>query len=409
MNFTIQIKHLLQRYRSLVATIMLLLVVYAFIYSAIQQPLLSHNDWDSYSLEASQWLAGKLALEQDYPWLELAIFKDHYYVSFPPVPAIVQLPLIPFFQTKTPSNLLVTIYALLCGIVLFNLVSRKTKQRGVAAFWTFILMLGTNVLFMSVNGGVWFQAQMLSFLFSLLAIALMTGKSRIGWALSLLLWALSVGCRPFQILYGPVLFIMLIQHIREIGTKRSFPRTVIQAVPYLLAPFFIGVMLGIFNWLRFGNFLEFGHSYLPEFVRASDGQFSTTYLKDNLVRTTMGFPTIENGTVHFPRFGSFAFYVANPIFVIALFKSVFALRKRKIDLVAVVLWVTFIFHIGIFLTHKSLGGWQFGSRYFVDLLPYVFLLIYRIDLKPKVWDIALGLFGIVLNIYGCLWLFLNWS
>lgn len=29
-------------------------------------------------------------------------------------------------------------------------------------------------------------------------------------------------------------------------------------------------------------------------------------------------------------------------------------------------------HLMIVLCHRTLGGWQFGNRYIVDLLPYVF-------------------------------------
>ena len=35
-------------------------------------------------------------------------------------------------------------------------------------------------------------------------------------------------------------------------------------------------MMG-YNLARFGNPLEFGHNYLPEFTRAADGQFSFAY------------------------------------------------------------------------------------------------------------------------------------
>ena len=41
------------------------------------------NPYKSYSLQAMAWLNGRLDLGQDYPWLELAVFQERYYVSFP--------------------------------------------------------------------------------------------------------------------------------------------------------------------------------------------------------------------------------------------------------------------------------------------------------------------------------------
>ena len=42
----------------------------------------------TYNLQALAWRNGKLCLDQDYPWLELAIYEGKYFVSFPPVPSV---------------------------------------------------------------------------------------------------------------------------------------------------------------------------------------------------------------------------------------------------------------------------------------------------------------------------------
>lgn len=44
--------------------------------------------YNSYTLQALQWRKGQIALEHNYLYLELAIYHDKYYVSFPPVPTI---------------------------------------------------------------------------------------------------------------------------------------------------------------------------------------------------------------------------------------------------------------------------------------------------------------------------------
>jgi hypothetical protein len=71
--------------------------------------------------------------------------------------------------------------------------------------------------------------------------------------------------------------------------------------------------------------------------------------------------------------------------------------------------------------HKTIGGWQFGVRYLADGLPFLlFYMMYRmeapkkqqlttIDLTETTFSIILAFGAIVLNFYGCLWLFKNWN
>ena len=47
----------------------------------------SGNAYNSYLLQAESWLQGRLDLGQNYEYLELAIFNNKFYVSFPPFPS----------------------------------------------------------------------------------------------------------------------------------------------------------------------------------------------------------------------------------------------------------------------------------------------------------------------------------
>ena len=69
--------------------------------------------YNSYSLQADAWLKGRLDLGQDYEWLELAIRDGKYYVSFPPFPSLVMLPLVLIFGTNTPDTCVALLFALL--------------------------------------------------------------------------------------------------------------------------------------------------------------------------------------------------------------------------------------------------------------------------------------------------------
>ena len=69
------------------------------------------------------------------------------------------------------------------------------------------------------------------------------------------------------------------------------------------------------------------------------------------------------------------------------------------------------------MLHKTLGGWQFGSRYTADITPAVLALIYglaasalsgRARRAEKVFYAVcsvLLIFGIIFNVYGCITMF----
>ena len=60
----------------------------------------TENPYNSYALQAARWLEGYLDLGQNYAHLEIASFGGKFFVSFPPFPSLVLLPLIPFFGTN---------------------------------------------------------------------------------------------------------------------------------------------------------------------------------------------------------------------------------------------------------------------------------------------------------------------
>lgn len=398
-----------QKHRTLILALIILVIGYFFMYMTLKQNILSHNAYESYTLQAQAWWEGRTDLGQDYPWLELAKYRDKIYVSFPPVPSVVQFFLIPFFGKNTPDNLLTTIYALLCFIVTFLFFKRRKLPDSQAMFWAVFLVIGGNLLALSVSGGVWFQAQVLCFLLTLLSLYLITSEKKSHWHLGLICWALAIGCRPFQALYFPIYLYILSENLKQ-RNEITKVKDLLKFLSYAILPMLIFIIYGWYNWIRFGNPLEFGHTYLPEFMRAEYGQFSFNYLRNNLAnifRLPNWLPGTSRLTV--PRHDGFLFLLANPIFIpflVRWFKSIFT---RKITFYDIVIPVLMVMHIILILCHRTLGGWQFGVRYFVDFLPYIFFYIYQKQTKFSPYEVALLAFGVILNIYGTVWLFLDWQ
>ena len=359
--------------------------------------LLGHAPHDSYTLMALAWRKGRLSLGQDYPWLELAVFNNDWYVSFPSVPALVMLPLTLFFGERTPNTLMVGLYFLGAYVAAYHLC-RRFRTAGESAFLALFMTLGCNMLDLSLTGDVWYQAQLLSFLLVTCCALGMTGERPYEWALGLLCLALSVGCRPFQAVFVPFALCALFVKLR--AARGSTAGALCAMLPYLIAPLLVALALGWYNWARFGNPLEFGHNFLPEFTRDPEQpQMGFKYVAGNL-RNLFRLPTFVNGRLEFERFNGFAFYLANPIYVSAAAAMIQKAIRRRWDALDSLLLAGFVLELFMTLMHKTLGGWQFGARYLCDLIPMLLLIELRGRDRLATWEKLIGIFAIAFNLYG---------
>ncbi len=343
------------------------------------------NTYNAYALQSARWLEGHLDLGQDYAHLEIATYEGRHYISFPPFPSVVLLPLVLLFGTATPDSLLSLLFAAAGAALAAKLAFLYGKTEREAFFWALFVTIGSNLLSIMCTGWVWFIAQTMAF--TLLLAAFCTAKQGKTMA-SLLLLACAVGCRPFSALCLPLLLYLL----HAAGCRLS-RRTLLHLLPAAATMLFYAVL----NFLRFDNLLEFGHNYLPEFL--AEPQFGLSYVLPN-VRTLFRLPTLENGRLIFPAFNGFAFFLASPLFLSCTLRLVKG-RPDGADLAAVALLLLWLFLLCI---HRTMGGWHFGHRYTIDLLPPALWLILRREGRFS-GHIPLFFLGFSLHFFGFLSLF----
>ena len=256
----------------------LVFIAYVLIHDLLGETMLEHNLWDSYTLQAMAWRDGRVSLGQNYTYLELATYNNDWYVSFPPVPSVFMLPWTYFYGYETPNNIIMIIYVMIT-IFFAYLVARHFKMSaGKASFYACVLVLGSNMLWMSTMGGVWFQAQLLAMMLCTIAVYAMLKNKRI---IAYLCVALAVGCRPFSIVYFLVLLVWFYLHDKKEHHKGFFMTWLYQLEGWFAAAI-VGVSYMGYNYVRFKDPFEFGHNYLPEFLEAENGQFSSVYFTENL-------------------------------------------------------------------------------------------------------------------------------
>lgn len=368
--------------------------------------LLSHNDYDSYALQAENWLAGRnyIAGGENYPWLELAIYQERYYHAFPPVPVLWMLPWVLAYGSAAavPSNLAMALLALLCACGCYACCARAGLSPAAASCLTLFVSMGSNAFWLSTSGGVWFLAQMLGLCLALWGLFFAQRTTAPSAALASLCMALAVGCRPF---YALLLALWLVWYARRFPAwKKLLP-------PLLPAVLVAACMMG-YNLARFGNPLEFGRSYLPEFVRSPEGQFSLTYLLQNLTNLLRPITLDGDLQLHFAIFNGFFFLAANPLFLLCLLRGISATVRRDARNPALPLptrgWVLALgsgITVLLLCLHRTLGGWQFGTRYLIDLFPWVILwFLARPRWQPRTGAWTLCGTAVLFNLYGALYM-----
>ncbi len=382
--------------------IALIVIGYVFMHDILGGTLLAHYELDSYTLQAQAWLDGKMSLGQGYSYLELAEYAGDWYVSFPPFPSVVLLPLVLIFGGDTPNNFVMMMIVLLAVTFAYLCFKKLGASSTAAMFWAVFAVLGSNMLWMSTMGGAWFLAQGLNLLLCFASVFCYLTKKR---ALCLALVALAVGCRPFSVIFFAALFAFMCMD--DYGEEKPLLRCIAKNLKYLIIPAAIAAVYLWYNYARFGDPLEFGHNYLPEFSAEGSEQFGLSYVPENLYRLLLRPVTLAaDGRLEFSTFDGFMFFVANPIFLSWFIYIAIDVVKKRFTVKKAVLCAGLAATMLSLMAHKTLGGWQFGARYTVDMIPFVlvYLLLCR-AVKPSRVDVLLGCFAVMFNLYGTFYMY----
>jgi len=102
--------------------------------------------------------------------------------------------------------------------------------------------------------------------------------------------------------------------------------------------------------------------------------------------------------LEYPIYDGFLFFLANPFFILL------ALRVRKPSPEQWIALGCLVVNLLLLAMHRTFGGWQFGARYTVDLLPYALVALLPSLKEKPVTNVEglLGTFAILFNLYGAI-------
>ncbi len=315
-----------------------------------------------------------------------------YYVSFPPFPALLFMPLVARWGLDV-NDVLVTVILAALGPTLLLLVLRRLAARGDSTrtehedlALSAMFGLGTVYYYASVVGQVWYTAHVVStVLVGLFVLASLEAASPV--LAGLCLGAL-VLTRPQMGFWG-VFFLYEAWRAR----KPLVPTAVRFGLPLLA----LGAVGAGFNYARFDALSEFGHRYLNIRWTARIqryGLFDVAYLARNLSAAFTLTPRLlaRPPFVQVSRHG-LSMLLTTPALA-------YLLWPRTRGPLHAALWLTAAPIALLDFLYQSDGWAQFGYRFSIDFL-FALMMLLAIGGRPltRTWQ-ALIVGGIAVNLFG---------
>lgn len=330
-----------------------------------------------------------------------------YYVSFPPMPAVLMMPGVAIWGYEFNDMLFLLLFASLNVALMYAVLRRvvlggRTPLSLTDAIWLTILFgFGSNHMWCAVQGDVWFAALIIGCTFTLgyMLAAFDARKPLLAGAL------LSCAFATRTPLLFSVVFFAAFFFFPNGRFRRDFGRRFwVDGISFAAVPLLVGCLLMAANQARFGSLTEFGHTYLAagQIDRIKHyGLFNVHFLTRNLLAMLVLLPQFLPSApwVQLSRHG-LALWFTSPALLGLL-------APRPLEGAADALWRRAAWAtVGvIFLPHvfyQNTGWVQFGYRFSLDYLPYLALLL--LLSRPKLgtmWRVAI-LIGIAVNTFGAM-------
>ncbi len=390
---------------------------------------------------AGNLLGGGIAFTEKQPsWLnEFVPFEGFYYSVFP-LGAVISMIPAAFLKTlgaitEMPGAWIVALLAGCVCLFLLKIASKYETSLARQILLTLGVVFGTFMWTNLTFAGAWQLALGFAMVGELGAIYFTVYDRRP--LIAGLFFAMAFGNRTENLLTAPVFVYLLYRedlHRRDAETRSkkfkekeeaksegfeiesknsvSSPRLGVSAVQFRrlalfgAVPFVLGVATLIYNYIRFHSFTDFGYARIPGVLAEPwyhHGIFSLTYIPrqawEMLVKlwewkTTFPY-LVPNGF-------SSSILLSSPflLFILRIGSRDGALKLAS--------WTAVIILTFLLWIHGNSGGWQFGYRYAMILLPWFFVIL--LESAPKrITPVEWALYGISFAANGyATWLF-HWT
>ena len=304
---------------------------------------------------------------------DISFFNGHYYLYWPPVPAVILMPFVAIFGVNFSDvffNVVLASLNIVIVAALFRAVDRAGLIRIPAiyrAMLVFFFALGTVHLILALFGKVWFTAQLLGFFF--VGLAYLAAVELKG-LLSFLVTGIFIACATFTRNHLLFTGIWPAYHLLAKNWRKR-PQLYLYIVAGLLPVLVMGWLFLEYNFIRFNSPFDLGLPYHRMALRFVDdyhkyGAFNLHYLPTNFYYQYIHYPfpinkdTLMGGSL----------FLLSPVFLYAFVGMIREYRNPNVWL-----WTISAVATSIPILLLMGTGWkQFGPRYTLDFTVPLLLL-----------------------------------
>lgn len=354
---------------------------------------------------SNSFVGGKLYISENPTWLnELVPINGKYYVVYPPMPAILMIPVTFIFRDQTPQ----TLFSILIGsinVVLVYLLLKKLKFGFKTSFLVSLFFgFGTNHWYLSSVGSAWFIAHVVALFFLLLAMLESVGKRRL-FLIGLLFGASFWARTPvlFTILFFYIYLYKLVIPVEKVDGKIKFNLDNLTNFMILnlgVSVFFILDIL--YNYLRFGNFSPLApYNLIPGLENDpvfKDGFMSISFIPRHIEAFFLKLPEYQQTFPYFkPSYYATALWFSSPL--------IFYILNFRKNILTLACWFGILPALIIIFMWAGVGYAQWGYRFAQDFMPFLLVLI-ALGIGNKPSKLAYSLLGlsILINLWGTIFI-----
>jgi hypothetical protein len=353
--------------------------------------------YDYHGRLADAFVHGRYWLTDAPYWLNelLSCGVDRWCVVYPPLPAILAIPLLPF-GTATAQGLVSQLCGGASAGVLYLALRAYGTPRWVGIAGALLSAFGTTLLFTSADGRSWFAAHAVAMLFASVAFYL-AARGGPAWGVGVAIGLAALARLPVAAAFPVLAWLVARRGNAPFG--RSLLRVIAGGLPFF-------AVYVAYNVLRWGTVADAGYARLTEGDYYFDqGLFSLTYLPRHFYAIVMEAPDFVPNVWYFirPHLIGMSLFLTTPAFLFALAGLQHARRSMAVAAVALAAALILLPDV----IHGTVGFTQFGYRFSIDAQPFLIALALGGDAlrdgiwraRPSILFLVACAFAFVMNVY----------
>lgn len=364
------------KYTSLIEKISYRWIFLLFILLVFFTNLLMKWGEQQFSYLAQSFLHGKLYfLEKPFRWDDAVFYNGRYYWPLGPFPAVLLMPFVwlsNLFGVFFYQGFLQFFLVIGVGYLFYLIALKRGFSKEDSWFWAFAFCFGSAFIGIALIPWSWQFAEAITVFLLFMTLYEYINHKRY-WLIGIYM--------SFAFLTRVTAGIGIIFFILEIILRsRQRMRDLIR----LLLPLAIAMsLLAWYNYARFGSITEQGYSMQisGELVAKAReyGLFSPIHIPGNLYYFFLStpLPVFRDSVSHVLKF---PFIANNPwgmsIFITSPYLLLLFFQKHK-DAESKMVWLTVGIVALIVFSYYGIGYRQFGYRYSLDFLPWLFFLLIK--------------------------------